>query len=228
MIFGGFEKFTLIDYPGKTACMVYTIGCNFRCPYCHNPELVDETVEKRWSEADVFSFLDKRKGLLDGVVITGGEPTVHADLLDFMGKLKERGFLVKLDSNGTNPTMLKKAIAEKLVDYIAMDVKSPLRKYHETVARPVDVRAIKTSIQLLISSNISYEFRTTLIKALISPEEIVEIGKEIQGAKTYYLQKFVPTKLLNPQFRKKVTYTDEELQALQKELTRYVSFCGIR
>ncbi|MEK7170286.1 MAG: anaerobic ribonucleoside-triphosphate reductase activating protein [Patescibacteria group bacterium] len=228
MIFGGFEKFTLIDYPGKTACMVYTIGCNFRCPYCHNPELVDETVSLTYSEADILSFLDMRKGLLDGVVITGGEPTMHRSLPAFMAKVKEKGFSVKLDSNGTNPAMLKKVITEKLVDYIAMDIKAPLQSYSKTVARPVDVGAIRESIRLIMASSVPYEFRTTLIKALTSPEDILNIGKEIKGAKAYYLQKFVSTKLLNPQFRKKVTYTDEELTELQKKLTPYVSFCGIR
>ncbi len=228
MIFGGFEKFTLIDYPGKTACMVYTIGCNFRCPYCHNPELVDETVSKTFSESEVLSFLDTRRGLLDGVVITGGEPTMHDDLPAFMAKVKEKGFSVKLDSNGTNPAMLREVITKGLVDYVAMDMKAPLRNYSKTVARPVDTGKIHESIKLLITSDISYEFRTTLLKALTTPDDILEIGKEIQGAKAYYLQKFVPTKLLNPQFRKKVTYSDKELAELQKKLAPHVSFCGIR
>ncbi len=228
MIFGGLEKCTLIDYPGQIACMVYTIGCNFRCPYCHNPELVDETVEVRFSEAEIFRFLDTRRTLLDGVVITGGEPTIHDDLPAFMAKVKEKGFLVKLDSNGTRPKMLREAIEKKLVDYIAMDIKSPLSTYSQTVARPVHVAAIKESIELLISSRVPYEFRTTLIKALVSPEDIREIGREIRGAARYYLQRFIPTKILNPQFRTKVAYSDDELAVFQKELQHYVSYCGIR
>ncbi len=229
MEFGGFEKCTLIDYPGKVTCMVYTIGCPFRCPYCHNPELVDETVTTRISEDDVLSFLDTRRTMLDGVVITGGEPTMHGDaLLSFMREVKRRGFLVKLDSNGTSPDILERAIDERLVDYIAMDIKAPLAKYSATVSRPVDGEAIKRSIELIKKSGVDYEFRTTIVKSMLSEEDLETIGKEIAGAKTYYLQKFIPTKLLNPQFVKKVTYSDEEFQALQQKLQKYVSFCGIR
>ena len=228
MIFGGLEKLTLIDYPGKVAALVYTIGCNFHCPYCHNPELVDETVERRWREDEIFAFLDTRRGLLDSLVITGGEPTLHEDLPNFISLIKRKEFLVKLDTNGTNPAMLRRLIADGLVDYVAMDVKAPLRSYEKTVARPVDTEAIGESISLLLKGGVDYEFRTTLVKALISPDDIRDIGKEIHGAKAYYLQKFVPGKLLNPQFRRKVTYTDEELAVLQKELLTHVSFCGIR
>ena len=229
MTFGGLEKCTLIDYPGKVACMVYTIGCNFQCPYCHNPELVDETVEHTISEKEVLAFITNRTKMLDGVVITGGEPTMHgAALLRFMKKVKDLGFLVKLDSNGTHPEVLKKAIDKKLVDYIAMDIKSPMSKYPQTVARPVDVAAIRESIQLVISSGVEYEFRTTVIKALLAPDDFDEIGQEIAGAKSYFLQKFIPTKLLNPQFLKKVTYSDAEFEVFREKMKKYVKTCGIR
>lgn len=228
MIFGGFEKFTLIDYPGKIAAMVYTIGCNFRCPYCHNPELVDETVTKTFTEEEVLTFLKHRKGFIDGLVITGGEPTMHKDLLDFMRKVKELGFLVKLDSNGTHPDILRQAIKEKIVDYIAMDIKSPLAKYSQAVSRPVDTAAIRKSIDLLMSSSVEYEFRTTVVKVLLSPQDIEEIGREIKGARRYYLQKFIPIKILNPQFRKKTSYSEEEFESLRKTLNNYVQYCAIR
>lgn len=229
MKFGGFEKFTLIDYPSKVACMVYTIGCPFRCPYCHNPELVEETCEVTFDERDVLAFLDTRKGMLDGVVITGGEPSMHGeDLLSFMAEVKQRGFLVKLDTNGVDPDFVERAIDRKLVDYIAMDVKAPLRKYMETVGRPVDVGAIKKTIATIIKSGVDYEFRTTIVKSMLSPEDIEEIGDEIQGAGKYYLQKFIPTKVLNPQFLKKVSYSDEELADIQSSLLSRVAFCGIR
>lgn len=228
MIFGGLEKCTLIDYPGKTACMIYTIGCNFRCPYCHNPELVDETCEVAITEDEVLDFLDTRKGLLDGVVITGGEPTMHDDLLPFIEKVKAKGYLVKLDSNGTRPEMLKEAIGKNLVDYIAMDIKSPIAKYSQIVARPVDAEKIRKSIELLMASPVEYEFRTTVVKALLSEEDILEIGREIQGAKRYYLQAFVPTKILNPQFKKKVSYAPEELEGLCDKLKQYVIHCATR
>ncbi len=228
MIFGGLEKFTLIDYPGKTACMVYTIGCNFRCPYCHNPELVDETIENKISEEEVLFFLKSRKNILEGLVITGGEPTMHRDLPEFIQKVRQLGFMVKLDSNGTNPSMLKLLTEKNLVDYVAMDIKSPLSKYSQTASRPVDVKAIRKSIGILMSSAIDYEFRTTLVKILLSPEDIEEIGREIKGAKKYFFQKFIPTKILNPQFLKKTTYSDEELSDLQKKMNTYVQYCGIR
>lgn len=208
--------------------MVYTIGCNFRCPYCHNPELVDESVEEKFDEKEILDFLDERSGMLDGLVITGGEPTMHEDLPVFIKKVKEKGFLVKLDSNGTNPGMLKRLMDEELVDYIAMDIKSPMTKYSQTVSRPVDTRAIRKSIDLLMNSPMPYEFRTTLVKALVTPEDLEEIGREIKGAEKYYLQKFIPTKILNPQFLRKTTYCDEELEVLQNKLNQYVKFCGIR
>lgn len=228
MRIGGLEKFTLIDFPEVMACVVYTIGCNFRCPYCHNPELVDETTKKEQDEKYLYKFLKTRHGKLDGVVITGGEPTLQKDLLEVMKKIKKMGFKVKLDSNGTNPQILEKAIKEKLVDYIAMDIKSPLAKYSSIVARSVDTKAIKKSIKIIMNSAVDYEFRTTLIKSLVPPEDIIKIGKEIKGAKKYYLQKFIPTKILNPSFRKKVTYDDEELKNIQKKLSAYVKYCGIR
>ncbi|OGG61981.1 anaerobic ribonucleoside-triphosphate reductase activating protein [Candidatus Kaiserbacteria bacterium RIFCSPHIGHO2_02_FULL_49_34] len=229
MIFGGLNPLTLIDYPGKTSAMVYTIGCNFRCGYCHNPELVDETVEDTYSEEYVLSFLEKRVGLLDAVTITGGEPTMHEEtLLSFMQKVKDLGFLVKLDSNGTNPNFLRKAIDRQIVDYIAMDIKAPLAKYYVTAGRPVDTDAIRQSVALLKEDRVDYEFRTTVIKILTSPEDIEAIAKEIEGAKIYNLQKFVPTKTLNPQFLRKTTYTDEEFLEFQKTCARYVTFCGIR
>ena len=228
MVFGGIEKFTLIDYPGKIACMVYTIGCNFRCPYCHNPELVDETTDVRISEQEFFDFLDTRKGMLDGVVITGGEPTMHEDLPRVMQEIKRRGFLVKLDSNGTNPKMLREVIKKTLVDYIAMDIKSPLASYGHTVARPVDTEAIRESVALIMASGVPYEFRTTLVKGMLSLGDIRQIGREIQGAKLYVLQKFVSTKILNPQFRHKTSYSDEEMKEFQDMLSVYVDQCHIR
>jgi pyruvate formate lyase activating enzyme len=229
MEFGGLEKFTLIDYPGKVACMVYTIGCNFRCPYCHNPELVNETVENRISEIDILNFISQRRGLLDGIVITGGEPTIHGQkLFDFISKVKKLDFKVKLDSNGTNPDFLQKAIDKNMVDYVAMDIKSPLAKYSSVVASAVNVDAIKKSINILINSKIDYEFRTTLVKSLIEITDFEHIGKEIKGAKKYFIQKFIPTKILNPQFRRKVTFNDNELKEIKNIMNKYVLNCSIR
>ena len=227
MRIGGLQKNSLIDYPGKISAIVFTIGCNFRCPYCHNPELVDETADEI-PEEDIFTFLKKRVGLLEAVTITGGEPTMHDDLLSFIRKVKNLGFLVKLDTNGTNPDMLEKALEEKLVDYVAMDIKSPLATYEKTANRPVDTVAIRRSIDLLIQGNTQYEFRTTLVKSLITPEDIDGIGRDIQGALRYYLQKFVPTKTLNPAFLRKTTFTDEELEQMRVNMQKYVKECIIR
>lgn len=228
MIFGGLEKMTLIDFPGKTACMVYTIGCNFRCPYCHNPELVNETVEKTYSENDVLTFLDTHRKMLDGVVITGGEPTMHKDLLKFIGKVKKKGYVVKLDTNGTNPAMLRKAVNAHLLDYIAMDIKAPLADYERIVAHPVRTDLIHTSISIIMSSGVPYEFRTTVVKSLLTITDIENIGREIMGAEKYVLQKFIPTKILNRQFLNKVSYSDDEMRECQVFLNTCVRTCEIR
>lgn len=229
MFFGGFEKFTSIDYPGKTACVVYTIGCPFRCPYCHNPELVNEICKIKVDEKEVLSFLSTRKNMLDGIVITGGEPSVHGELLiEFMKKVKDLGFLIKLDSNGVDPAFLQKVIKDKLVDYIAMDIKAPVIKYMQSVGRSVDIDAIRKSIEIIKNSELDYEFRTTVVRSMLSLKDFEQIGTEIVGAKKYFLQKFIPTKVLNPQFIKKSTYTDSEFLHIKNILEKYVGFCEIR
>lgn len=227
MKIGGIEKCTMIDYPGKVACILYTIGCNMRCPYCHNPELVDETA-KEIPLPEVWSFLKERRGLLDGVVITGGEPTLHEDLPNFISKIKNLGYLVKLDTNGTRPAVIKKLMNEKFIDYIAMDIKAPVEMYSFTVSRAIHTDALRQSIALIISSPIEHEFRTTVVKSLLSPADLEQIGKEICGAKKYYFQKFNSKKILNPQFKKKVTYTKDEFLQFKKMMLKYVGYCGIR
>lgn len=227
MRIGGLQKCSLIDYPGKVSAIIFTIGCNFRCPYCHNPELVDETAEEL-SEESIFAFLEKRKGLLDGVTITGGEPTLHDDLIPFIQRIKALGFLVKLDTNGTRPNVVEQVQREKLADYIAMDIKSPLAKYADTVARPVDIENIEKSISLLIGGTTDYEFRTTVVKTLLTREDLEKMGEEIRGAKRYYLQKFVPTKTLNPAFIRKTTYADAEFEEMRTMMSTYVNECIIR
>ncbi len=229
MLIGGLKKSSLIDYPGKICAIVFTQGCNFRCPYCHNPELVKpELFEKSIPEEEIFSFLETRRGKLDAVEITGGEPTLQKDLLLFIKKIKDKGFLVKLDSNGTNPEIVKNAIKNKLVNYLAMDIKAPLEKYSKVVGADVDIKKIKKNIDLIMNSGINYEFRTTLVKSLLSKEDIIKIGKLIKGAKNYFLQKFVPTKTLNPDFMSEKTYSDKELEELKSILGEYVENCMIR
>lgn len=194
MIIKGLQKLTLLDYPGKCACTVFTFGCNLRCPFCHNASLV---IKKQGddgiiTEEDFFKFLDGRKGLLDGVAITGGEPLLQPDLRDFIIKIKEKGFFVKLDTNGTSPEKLKALIDENLLDYVAMDIKNSFQKYPQTVGITCfDVTPVKESIKILLEDKVDYEFRTTVCKELFNLEDFDEIAKAINGAKRYFLQAFI-------------------------------------
>ena len=230
MLIGGFQKFSLIDYPGKFCAIIFTQGCNFRCPYCHNPELVlPEKFNKPIPEKEIFSFLKQRVGKLDAVEITGGEPTLQSDLLDFMQKIKKMGFLLKLDSNGSNPEILKKAIELGCVDYFAMDVKAPLDRYQEVTCSKVDPKKIYQSIEIIMNSGLDYEFRTTIVKSLLSSEDIIEIGKLIKGAKLYALQKFISQpSLVDQKFINQETYSDDELARLKKTLEAYIEKVIIR
>jgi len=188
MKIGGLQKLTLVDYPGKIAATVFLIGCNFRCGFCHNPELIDSSKKEVISEKEFFDFLKERKGLLDGVCITGGEPTIVSDLFNFIKKIKDLGFLVKLDTNGSNPEILKELINS--LDYIAMDVKTSMKKYNKAVGKEIDLNNINKSIDLIKDSNIDYEFRTTVIPGLVDKNDIIEIGKWLKGVKKIVLQQF--------------------------------------
>lgn len=191
MQLGGLQAVTLLDFPGKVACTVFTQACNFRCHYCHNPELVipERFGEgKHLSEEEFFDFLTERKKFLEGVCITGGEPTLQHDLYDFIKKIKEMGFAVKLDTNGTNPELLAKLLSDSLVDYVAMDIKQCPDKYYDIVNVDVDIAKIKESVELLKNSQVNYEFRTTVMWPLISEEDIYQIVDWLAGAKVYNLQ----------------------------------------
>lgn len=226
MKIGGLQKFSMIDYPDKVACIVFTQGCNFRCPYCHNPELVKpEMFGESLNEEDFFDFLKERVGKLDAVSITGGEPTLQYDLIEFIKKIRDLGFLIKLDTNGTNPDMLKEIIDQKLVSYLAMDIKAPFSKYEEITKMPVNIEKIKQSVEMIKNSGIDYEFRTTLVKNLLSPEDIVQIGRDIAGAKQYFLQKFVSTKTVDEKVLNEETYSEEELENLKEQLKPFVAKC---
>ncbi|MBU4142880.1 anaerobic ribonucleoside-triphosphate reductase activating protein [Patescibacteria group bacterium] len=230
MIFGGLQKLTLIDYPGRLAATVFTVGCNFLCPYCHNPELVDPKKMKnqpRVSEQEILDFLATRQGLLEGVCLTGGEPTLFADLPEFIKKIKAMGFLVKLDSNGSNPQMLEKLLAENLVDFIAMDIKAPLEKYKKIVGEKVILENIQRSTELVRSAP-DYEFRTTVLPALLTQKDILSIGRWLQGAKKYYLQQFKPTKTLNPAFMKAKPFAWEKIAELRRLLEIFFDRVEIR
>lgn len=188
---GGLQKVTLLDFPGKIACTVFLTGCNLRCPYCHNPELVLPQDSKKYiSEGELFKFLVSRKGKLDGVCITGGEPTVHPELPFLIRRIRDMGFLIKLDSNGTAPEMLEYLLREKLLDYVAMDIKNAPSRYVETCGADV-IEQVKKSAALLKNGNIDYEFRTTVCHPFHSPKCMEEIGRWLRNAKRYYIQPFV-------------------------------------
>ena len=187
----GLQKMTLLDYPGKVACTVFLGGCDFRCPFCHNFELVTGPMPEAVTEDEFFAFLDKRHGLLDGVAITGGEPCLRNDLPDFVARIREAGFSVKLDTNGYHPAMLGRLVEEGLVDYVAMDIKNSPGKYARTAGlAQIDLGRIDESIALLMDGPIPYEFRTTVVRELHEAHDFEEIGKWIEGASQYFLQAF--------------------------------------
>ncbi len=225
MLLGGLQKLTLLDYPGKVAATVFTAGCNFRCPFCHNPELVlssrftvsvgDNTLEK-----DFFAFLEKRQGKLDGVCITGGEPTLQNDLIAFITKIKKMGFLVKLDSNGSRPDVLRKLLRRKMVDYLAMDIKSSLPNYDRACNMKVDLERIKLSVDLIKNSGIDYEFRTTVVPGLHQEDDFIEIADWLKGSKRYVLQKYQDSgKILDDTLREKIEHFDNfDLEKIRRKI----------
>lgn len=230
MILGGLQKLTLIDYPGKIAATVFTVGCNFYCPFCHNPELVDPQKIKKQpkiSEKDFFKFLASRQGMLEGICITGGEPTLYRDLPDFIRKIKNLGFLVKLDTNGTNPIMLEKLLTANLIDFLAMDIKAPLEKYKKVVGKNVSLEDIQRSVELTRRAP-DYEFRTTVLPALHSKKDILSIGRWLQGARKYYLQQFRPIKTLDCAFEKEKPFDSDKLAELRGLLEIFFEQCRIR
>ena len=193
MLIKGLQKLTLLDFPEKMACTVFTFGCNLRCPFCHNASLVlsERADDTLIPEEEFFSFLQKRRGILEGVCITGGEPTLQLDLPAFIRKIRDMGFAVKLDTNGARPAVLKALVAEELLDYVAMDVKNSLSAYPETVGLPAfDVAPVEESMDYLLAGHVPYAFRTTLVAGLHTPADMEEIGRRIAGAERYFLQTF--------------------------------------
>ncbi|MCX6761001.1 MAG: anaerobic ribonucleoside-triphosphate reductase activating protein [Candidatus Nealsonbacteria bacterium] len=228
---GGLQKTTLIDYPGRLAATVFLIGCNFRCPFCYSAELVlpDKIKNQpRISQKDFFSFLKERKGLLEAITVCGGEPSLNKDLPVFIRKIKKLGYLVKLDTNGSNPGMLKRLIKEKLVDYIAMDIKAPKENYEKAVGKVINVGDIEKSIDILKQNKVDYEFRTTIVPTIHSKEDIIKIVKWISPAKKYYLQSFRAEKMINSKLEKIKPYPKEFLSDIKKEIFRFFEVCEIR
>lgn len=229
MQIAGLQKTSLLDYPSKIAAVVFTLGCNFRCPYCHNPNLITAvSSDKLFDETAVFDFLNKRKGMLDAVVVSGGEPTLQKDLAKFFRKLKNMGYLTKLDTNGTNPMLVKDLVNKELVDYIAMDIKAPLQKYNQTVNRNIHRNEIEQSIDFIKNCGLDYEFRTTVVKSQLSIKDFESIGSLLKGAHKYYLQKFVSAHTLNPNFKDEKTYSDTDFEKIKLSLLKYIDNVYIR
>ena len=217
----GLMKTTLLDYPGRVASTIFTGGCNFRCPYCHNGDLVlHHTTMEEYTLEEIFNHLDKRKNTLGGVCITGGEPTLQADLPEFIKDIKTLGLAVKLDTNGTNPDMLGKLTDENLVDYVAMDIKHKKSSYNEVACmKNFNIQSIETSVKLLLNSDIDYEFRTTVAKEIHKIEDFREIGEWITGAKAYFLQPYKESEQVIEKGYS--TYTAEEFDKIVAILNNY-------
>ena len=225
MIIQGLQKLTLLDYPGHVACTVFTAGCNMRCPFCHNAGLVTHIDNSNhYNEEEFFSFLRKRKGILDGVCITGGEPLLQKDITDFIKRIKELGFAVKLDTNGSFPEKLFELIDEGLLDYVAMDIKNTPDKYGATVGVDgFDVTPILKSIEILKEGRVDYEFRTTVVEEYHADTDFSEIGKMLEGAKKYFLQQFKDSGDI---IGEGLTAPDKEKMLKMLETTRKFTLCA--
>lgn len=212
-------KTSLIDYPGHLAAVVFSYGCNWNCWYCLNQEILKTEGVKVVPEKEVLDFLDERKGFLDGVVLCGGEPTLQPDLISFAKKVKQMGYDVKLDTNGTNPDVLKKMVEEKLVDYVAMDIKAPFSKYESVIGVKTSMDKVMESIEFLRTNAVDYEFRTTCAPTLLK-EDLIEIAHQIAGAKRLFLQRFVvPERFSEIQFK---CFSEKELEEIAKECSKYI------
>ncbi len=228
MNIAGFQKLTLLDFPGKTAATLFTPGCNFRCPFCHNATLVIRTDEaEHYGEEEVLSYLKKRKGVLDGICITGGEPLLQKDIADFMSRVRELEYKIKLDTNGSFPEKLRTLVSAGLVDYVAMDIKNSKEKYAEAVGiEGFDTRAVEESVAFLLSGAVDYEFRTTVVDELHSEEDIENLASWIKGASRYYLQNFVDSgDLIGDGLS---AASSEKLETMRKIAEKYIDIVGVR
>ena len=228
MVIHGLQKLTLLDYPGHTACTVFTGACNWRCPFCHNATLVlDPQSQPVIPEEELFAFLKKRRGLLDGVAVTGGEPTLQKDLPDFLARIKAEGFSVKLDTNGSHPIMLRRILEEGLADYVAMDIKTSREHYPlVTGRRDPGMAAVEESAALLMENRVDFEFRTTLVRELHTAEDLRAIGEWLRGDEKYYLQSFKDSgDVLGGAF---TPFSAAEMEALRRAVLPFIPRCELR
>jgi len=235
MLICGWQKLSLIDFPKKIATTLFTGGCNFFCPWCHNRELVEPKELKKqscFSEEEIFDFLKERIGLLDGVCLTGGEPTLQPDLIDFISKIKKMGYVVKLDTNGSQPQVLRELFQKKLLDYVAMDIKCSLEKYPQIIKSsfaPEDLKfRIQESIDLIRKSDVAYEFRLTVVPDIIDQTEVERIGEWLNGSRFLALQQFQNQKTLDKIYQKKKPYSLEVLKTFQWILKKYFQQVELR
>lgn len=227
MLIKGFQKLTLLDYPGKTACTVFTGGCNYRCPFCHNAGLVTRMDTEIIPESEVLEHLKKRQGVLDGVAISGGEPLLQGDIEGFMEQIKELGYEIKLDTNGSFPEKLKSIIEKGFCDYVAMDIKNSKERYPETIGiDKFDISLMEKSVEILMSSDVDFEFRTTITKNFHTIKDIENIGKWIKGVNKFYLQNFVDSGNLID--NRVVGVSKEEILEMLEVVKKYVPTAEIR
>ncbi len=228
MKIGGLQKTSLLDYPDHISAIIWTMGCNFRCPFCYNKKIVFEELPII-PEKEVLDFLRKRNHVLEALVITGGEPTLQNDLPDFIRKVKDMGYLVKIDTNGINPTKINDLIQNNLVDYISMDVKAPKEKYEKLAGVKVDINKIESSIELIKNSPVDYEFRTTFVPTLLEKKDIVEIGKWLKNSKRYYIQQFEKNPpFISKSMEKVKPYSKEYMYETLNEIKSYFKYCDVR
>ncbi len=227
MTFSGFQKLTLLDFPQTVACTLFTKGCNFRCPFCHNASLVTASQLPIFTEEEILEFLKKRQGILEGVTVTGGEPLLHTALPDFLKKVKVLGYKIKLDTNGSFPDRLSALIKEGLCDYVAMDIKNCFEKYHITAGcESLNLSHIEKSIDLLLKGTVPYEFRTTVVKELHTAEDIAAIARRIKGAEKYFIQNFVDSgDIIAPNLH---SVEQDELEKMAKAAQNMVQYVKIR
>lgn len=225
----GLQKMTLLDYPGKVACTVFLSGCDFRCPFCHNGELVTGTCPPETDDQGLLAFLNRRKGLLDGVCVTGGEPLLRPDLPLLLGEIKELGFRVKVDTNGTHPDRLRRLVEEGLVDYVAMDVKNAPERYEETVGVDgLDLARVRESVSFLLEGSVPYEFRTTVVRELHAESDLRSLAEWIAGAEAWFLQSFIDEESVLGGTGRFHAWEPDELRHILPELQRIVPTAALR
>jgi pyruvate formate lyase activating enzyme len=224
----GIVPVSLIDWDGNICSVIFTGGCNYRCPYCHNPELIELNGMESIKEEKIFEVLDKKKKWIGGACVTGGEPLLHSEIKELIKKIKSRGLMVKLDTNGSNPELLKELIDEKLVDYVAMDIKAPKTKYSKVAGTNVNIDAVEKSVEILKSGKVDCEFRTTVVPGLLNKEDIIEITKWIKGAKRYYIQQFRPLNTFDKKYLEVEPYTLTEMEEIRDSIKGNFEVCELR